>query len=104
MESFWDFVKILAIVNGALVALFLILISLPKSSLRRITLKVFGIISYIVAIFLLLYVINPVDLLPDIIPVLGQSDDAVGIFGAVIDGIVGYISLKKSQEKSSKES
>jgi hypothetical protein len=104
MESFWDFVKILVIVNGALVALFLILVSLPQSSLRKITLKVFGIINYIIAIFLLLYVINPIDLLPDIIPVLGQSDDVAGLSGAIIDGIIGYISLEKSQEKIPKRS
>jgi len=99
MESFWDFVKVLAVVNGALVTLFLILVSLPKSDLRRIVLKVFGIINYIIATLLLLYVINPIDLLPDIIPVLGQSDDIISLAGVIVDGAIGYVSLKKSKER-----
>lgn len=98
MEEFWSFIKVILIVNGALVALFLILISLPHSRLGQIFFKIFGILNYIIAGLLIISVINPVDLIPDVIPVLGQTDDVAGIVGIIIDGILGYISLKKSQE------
>lgn len=102
MEQFWNFLKVLAIVNGALIALFLILISLPESKLGKAFLKAFGILNIVVAIFLAGYIVSPIDLIPDVIPVAGQSDDAAALIGLVIDGLIAYISLKKSKTENIK--
>lgn len=98
MEEFWSFLKFVAVVNAVIIVVFIILFSLPKSPLRQSFLKVFGVFNYVIAGLLFLYVVNPIDLIPDFIPVVGQSDDAAGIVGIIIDGLIGYISLKKARE------
>ena len=102
MEGFWNFMEIVVIVNGALLALFVVLIAIPQTGLKKIFLKILGTISYIIVGFLLLYIISPADLLPDVVPILGQADDAVGVLGAIINFIIGYVSFKKSNEKVQK--
>ena len=102
MEQFWSFLKILAIVSGALIALFLVLISLPESKLGKAFLKGFGILNIVIAIMLGVYVVSPIDYIPDVIPVAGQSDDAAALVGLVIDGLIAYVSLKKSKTENIK--
>ena len=99
MEGFWDFVSVVVIVNAVLLAIFLVLLALPQSRLGRIFFRILGILNYIVAGLLIIYVISPIDIISDIVPVLGQTDDAAGIVGVIIDGIIGYISLRKSREE-----
>lgn len=51
----------------------------------------------------LLYVLAPIDLIPDILPVIGQLDDAaiVGLCLKLVDAdIQKYLAWKKSQQKS----
>ena len=98
MEGFWDFLTVVAIINATLIVLFLVLISLPQSRFGKIFLKILGVISYAMVGLFVLYVINPIDLIPDVIPVVGQTDDAMGIAGVIIDAVIGYISLKKARE------
>jgi uncharacterized membrane protein YkvA (DUF1232 family) len=46
--------------------------------------------------------VSPIDLAIDAIPVLGQANEATGIAGIMIDGVIGYLALKKSREATSK--
>jgi len=98
MSNFWDFAKTIAIIIAVLFGIFLILLAIPQSRLRSVFLKVFGITAYFITGLFVLYIINPLDLIADIIPVVGQADDLVGIVGAIITATTGWFSLKKANE------
>lgn len=99
MDIFLDFLKIIAIIIGAIIVIFLILLSLPNSKLRQSILKIYSIVSYIVAIVSAIYVISPIDAIPDFIPVAGQSDDLVAVISTLATAISGYVSWKKSKKE-----
>ena len=84
MENIWDFVKVAAIVAGIIVVLLIVLLSLPNSPLRKLLLKVVGGLLYAVTVICILYIVSPADALPDVVPLLGQIDDA----GALITGVL----------------
>jgi hypothetical protein len=95
MEGFWDFAKTLLIVGAVLFGLTLILLAIPGSRLG----KVFSTIFFTIAGLLGLYVISPLDFIPDLIPLLGQVDDVLATAFAVVSAIGGllfYISGRKS--------
>ena len=85
--EFWDVAKIVAILGVVFIVLVLILLALPGSRLR----KVFSAIYFLVAALLGVYVVSPIDLIPDIIPLLGLSDDAVASVIAVANAVAGII-------------
>ncbi len=98
MENFWEFAKIFVIANAILFALFLILLALPQSKMRKIFLKVFGIAAYFITGLLVLYIVNPIDLIPDILPLLGQTDDIGAALTAIFSGATGWISIKQAKK------
>ena len=85
--EFWDIVKIVAVLGIIFTVLVLILLAIPGSRLR----KVFSAIYFIVAAVLGVYVVSPMDLIPDIIPLLGLSDDVVASVIAVANALAGII-------------
>jgi uncharacterized membrane protein YuzA (DUF378 family) len=93
MESFWDYAKIALIVGAALAVIFLILLILPGSRLR----KLFSTLFFAIAGLLGIYVVSPMDFIPDIIPLLGQSDDALATVIAIINGIAGILLYLKGR-------
>jgi hypothetical protein len=80
-------------------ALFLILLALPQSRLRYYVLRGLGIVFFTITGLLALYILSPVDALPDVIPLLGQIDDG----GALVSAIgrpgrrVGWWNSKQSK-------
>ncbi len=61
-------------------------------------------ITIAAAVAALLYVLNPMDLVPDVIPVLGQLDDALVVsvcLKAIRKDLVNYKEWKKAQVASS---
>ena len=94
--EFWDVAKIVAVLGAVFIVLVLILLAIPGSRLR----KVFSAIYFLVAALLGVYVVSPIDLIPDIIPLLGLSDDAVASVIAVanvVAGIILYFKRRSSQ-------
>ena len=85
--EFWDVAKIVAILGAVFIVLVLILLAIPGSRLR----KLFSAIYLLVAALLGFYVVSPIDLIPDIIPLLGLSDDAVASVIAVANAVAGII-------------
>jgi hypothetical protein len=92
MESFWELARIALIVGAALTLIVLILLILPGSRLR----KAFSTLFFAIAGVLGIYVVSPMDFIPDIIPLLGQSDDAL----ATVNGIAGILLYLKGRSSS----
>ena len=93
MESFWEYAKIALIISGVLALVVLILLILPGSRLR----KLFSTLFFAIAGLLGIYVVSPMDFIPDIIPLLGQSDDALATVIAIINGIAGILLYLKGR-------
>jgi uncharacterized membrane protein YkvA (DUF1232 family) len=85
--EFSDIAKIVAILVVIFIVLVLILLAIPGSRLR----KVFSAIYFLVAALLGVYVVSPIDFIPDLIPLLGQSDDALASVIAVANVVAGII-------------
>lgn len=73
-------VQTLTYVTGALLLALMVCLSLPSSKLREFLVPILG---WAMAALCGVYVISPLDALPDVIPVLGWIDDA----GAVVTGV-----------------
>ncbi len=98
MESFWDYARLALIVGGVLAVIALLLLILPGSRFR----KAFSTIFFAIAGLLGIYVVSPLDLLPDIIPLLGLSDDAGAAILALINGIAGILLYLKGRSSTSR--
>jgi uncharacterized membrane protein YkvA (DUF1232 family) len=95
--EFSDIAKIVAILVVIFIVLVLILLAIPGSRLR----KVFSAIYFLVAALLGVYVVSPIDFIPDLIPLLGQSDDALASVIAVANVVAGIILYFKRRSSES---
>lgn len=96
MESIWDFAKLALIVGAVLTAIVLILLALPGSRLRR----AFAALFFAIAGVLGVYIVSPIDFIPDLVPLLGQLDDALATLLAVVNGIAGILLYLKGRSSS----
>lgn len=97
MNAFFSFLKFWVAMNVLVILVFLVLLAMPKSRLRAIFLTTTGWVLKATAAICLLYVISPLDLVPDGIPVAGYLDDLIiGVFG-VLSGIGGFKSAAEGR-------
>lgn len=100
MEGFWEFLKVTVIAGAALLALFLVLLSLPSSGLGRVALRLLSVVFFAVTGASVLYVVVPTDLLPDVLPGVGWVDDAGALVTGIVSGLSGLAAYLGSAPRS----
>lgn len=101
IEGFWEFAKTTVIVIAALFALLIVMLALPRSPFRRVFLRAAAWLLGAVTLVSLVYIISPADLLPDVIPFIGQIDDLGALVGAVSAGIAAVAAAVGSRREPS---
>ncbi len=69
---------------------FMVLVAMPQSRMREVLMPIVG---WAVAALSAVYVVSPIDVLPDFIPIAGWLDDG----GAIVTGIAGAVMALKAQ-------
>jgi uncharacterized membrane protein YkvA (DUF1232 family) len=107
MSEFFSFLKISVLGFCTVLIAFLVLLAWPDSRLRGVFMQVAGWLINGIAALCLIYVISPLDIVPDAIPVAGQIDDLGALVLMVGSLVTGYKSIqagrKSLQSKSLKE-
>ena len=98
MEQLGELLRISCIGCCGLLALFMILLALPQSRLRYYVVRGLGIVFFTITGLIGLYIISPADILPDVIPVLGQLDDGGALIGAIVTGLSGALAWWNSKQ------
>ena len=98
MEQIGELMRVSCFGCCGLLTLFMILLALPQSRLRYYVLRGLGIVFFTVTVLLALYIISPLDAVPDVIPVLGQIDDGGALIGAIITGLSGALAWWNSKQ------
>ena len=98
MDQIGELLRVSCFGCCGLLALFMILLALPQSRLRYYVLRGLGIVFFTVTVLLALYIISPLDAVPDVIPVLGQIDDGGALIGAIITGLSGALAWWSSKQ------
>ncbi len=86
----YEMFQMLIICGTVLMAAFLILLAMPQSKLREFLMPFVG---WAVAALSTIYIVSPIDIVPDFIPVAGWLDDG----GALITGIAGAVMAMTSK-------
>ena len=85
-------IRTLIWVFGLLLVVFMVLLALPQSKLREFLMPIVG---WGVAALSAAYVVCPIDIIPDFIPIAGWLDDG----GAIVTAILGVMAALESKKK-----
>ena len=86
----FETIRMIVVCGSLLLAVFLVLLALPRSKMREVVMPVVG---WAVAALSAIYVVSPLDIVPDVIPIAGWLDDG----GAVVTGIAGAVMAMRAQ-------
>ena len=87
MDAFFSFLKVIAIGGFVLIALVLVLLAIPQTRFKRMLTEFLAWLGFVGASGL---VVSPLDLIPDIIPVIGWADDAGYVLLALACAYLGW--------------
>ena len=93
MAEFFSFLKLFMICGTVFFLVMLVLLSLPQSRLRCVGLEM---AKWALACGLVLLVPSPVDVVPDVVPVVGWADDLAYIVGAIA-AVSGALNERKKR-------
>ncbi len=88
-------IRTIIICGTLLLGGFMVLVAMPQSRMREVLMPIVG---WAVAALSAVYVVSPIDVLPDFIPIAGWLDDG----GAIVTGITGAVMALKAQAESKK--
>src|SRR4029434_5260530 len=87
VDAFFSFLKVATIGIFALIALVLVLLAIPQTRFKSTLTELLAWCGFLGASGL---VVSPVDLIPDVLPVIGWSDDLGYALLAVVCGYIGW--------------
>ena len=87
MDAFFSFLKVIAIGGFALIALVLVLLAIPQTRFKRTLTEFLAWLGFVGASGL---VVSPLDLIPDVLPVIGWADDAGYVLLALACAYIGW--------------
>lgn len=88
-------IRTIIICGTLLLGGFMVLVAMPQFRMREVLMPIVG---WAVAALSAVYVVSPIDVLPDFIPIAGWLDDG----GAIVTGITGAVMALKAQAESKK--
>ena len=87
LDAFFSFLTVIAIGVFALIALVLVLLAIPQTKFKRALTEVLAWLGFVGTSGM---VISPLDLIPDVIPVVGWADDAGYVLVALVCAYIGW--------------
>jgi hypothetical protein len=87
VDAFFSFLKVATIGIFALIALVLVLLAIPQTRFKSTLTEFLAWFGFLGASGL---VVSPVDLIPDVLPVIGWSDDLGYALLALVCGYIGW--------------
>jgi len=87
VDAFFSFLKVATIGIFAMIALVLVLLAIPQTRFKSTLTEVLAWFGFLGASGL---VVSPVDLIPDVLPVIGWTDDLGYALLALVCGYIGW--------------
>ena len=92
MDAFFSFLKVAIIGIFALIALVLVLLAIPQTRFKSTLTEILAWFGFLGASGL---VVSPVDLIPDVLPVIGWTDDLGYALLALVCGYIGWTQRRR---------